>query len=47
MTLSPEQIDQINQRIADGEAVSKLANDFHVSRTTIYKYCNVNQGGKR
>ena len=47
MTLSPEQIDHINQRIAAGEAVSNLAKDFHVPRTTLYKYCNVNQGGKR
>ena len=43
MVLSSEQIEEINQRLANGDGVSKIAKDFHVSRTTVYKYCNVNK----
>lgn len=41
MVLSSEQIEQINQRLANGDSVSKIAKELHVSRTTIYKYCEV------
>lgn len=39
--LSPQQVEGIRRRIADGESKSSLAREFGVSRETIYHYLRV------
>ena len=37
-SLTPEQVDQIRQRIAAGEKKAQVARDFSISRETLYQY---------
>ena len=42
-SLTPEQADQVRQRVRDGESKADLARAFSVSRETIYAYLRVGQ----
>ena len=36
--LDAKQIQELNQRIANGESKTKIANDFNITRATLYSY---------
>lgn len=36
--LSPEQVEEIKQRVANGDKKIEIANDFNIKRSTLYKY---------
>ena len=40
-SLSPDQMDELRRRVADGEAKAPLAREFGISRETLYQYLKV------
>jgi DNA invertase Pin-like site-specific DNA recombinase len=44
--LSPEQVQELKRRVAEGEPKATVARDFGVSRETLYQYLKANDSGR-